>query len=62
MNRTMLMAAVVTALATGSAHARGPGGEEASYTFSKPPVDSLGVQSLADLRGKPVLIDFWGTR
>ena len=33
-----------------------------SFTFRAPPVNSLGVKSLADLRGKPVLIDFWGTR
>ena len=38
------------------------GGEGKSYTFRTPPANSLGVRSLADLRGKPVLIDFWGTR
>lgn len=32
------------------------------FRFSKPPVNGLGLQSLAELRGKPVLIDFWGTR
>ena len=38
------------------------GGESASYTFRTPPVNSMGVKSMAELRGKPVLIDFWGTR
>jgi hypothetical protein len=38
------------------------GGDSTSYKFEKPPVNSMGVQSMADLRGKPVLIDFWGTR
>ncbi len=32
------------------------------YRFSRPPVNAAGITSLADLRGKPVLIDFWGTR
>jgi hypothetical protein len=38
------------------------GGESAGHTFRAPPVNSMGVKSLAELRGKPVLIDFWGTR
>jgi hypothetical protein len=33
-----------------------------NYTFRTPPANSQGMKSLADLRGKPVLIDFWGTR
>ena len=37
------------------------GGESTRYTFSTAPVNSMGVKSMADLRGKPVLIDFWGT-
>jgi hypothetical protein len=37
-------------------------GEAVSYQFAKAPVNSMGVTSMADLRGKPVLIDFWGTR
>ena len=38
------------------------GGEGTRYAFRNPPVNSMGVKSMADLRGKPVLIDFWGTR
>lgn len=37
------------------------GGDAKGYVFAKPPVNSLGLKNLADLRGKPVLIDFWGT-
>jgi hypothetical protein len=61
MKTTMLLAGIAAVLTAGNATGTGSG-EEASYTFSKPPVGSLGVQSLAELRGKPVLIDFWGTR
>ncbi len=38
------------------------GGEGSGYTFQEAPVNSMGVKGMADLRGKPVLIDFWGTR
>ena len=37
-------------------------GTEVSYTFRTPPVNSAGLSSLAALRGKPVLVEFWGTR
>ncbi|MBL8861316.1 MAG: hypothetical protein JNK02_04815 [Planctomycetes bacterium] len=37
-------------------------GDTPSYTFRQPPVNAMGVKSLEDLRGKPVLVDFWGTR
>lgn len=30
------------------------------YTFRELPLNSMGVKSFADLRGKPVIIDFWG--
>ena len=37
-------------------------GDSRSYRFQKAPVNSMGLKSMAELRGKPVLIDFWGTR
>ena len=37
-------------------------GDTPEYKFRKAPVNALGVTSLSDLRGKPVLVDFWGTR
>ncbi len=40
-----------------------PAGSQAvEFTFTVPPVNSLGIRSMSELRGKPVLIDFWGTR
>lgn len=30
------------------------------YKFREAPLNSLGIKSMSDLRGKPVLIDFWG--
>jgi hypothetical protein len=37
-------------------------GESLSYEFSTPMVNGMGVGSLEELRGKPVLVEFWGTR
>jgi hypothetical protein len=33
-----------------------------SYVFREAPINARGVRSLADLEGRPVLIEFWGTR
>lgn len=37
-------------------------GTVATYQFNTAPMNARGVRNLEDLRGKPVLIDFWGTR
>lgn len=37
-------------------------GEQVDYTFRSPIVGAMGEASLSDFHGKPVLIDFWGTR
>ncbi len=37
------------------------GEKHAAQKFRKPPINALGVTGLDDLRGKPVLVDFWGT-
>ena len=37
-------------------------GEKADYKFNAPLDNGRGVTSMADFLGKPVLIDFWGTR
>jgi hypothetical protein len=37
-------------------------GEEVSYEFRSPLVNGRGVTRLDDLRGKPLLVEFWGTR
>jgi hypothetical protein len=44
------------------ASAFGAAGDGKNYSFQTPPANAMGTRSLADLRGKPVLIDFWGTR
>jgi len=35
-------------------------GSVVDYRFSSPPVSAMGITSLAELRGKPVLVDFLG--
>jgi len=37
-------------------------GSTVSYEFRSPVVNGMGLRSLDDLRGKPVLVEFWGTR
>ncbi len=37
-------------------------GSRPDYSFREAPVNARGVKSLADMRGKPVLVEFWGTR
>jgi hypothetical protein len=37
-------------------------GDNVSYTWRKPLINGMGQQSLADLSGKPILVEFWGTR
>ena len=58
-----LLAPLAAALAlAGAAQAQIKVGDLASHTFRSAPAGGLGVQSLQDLRGKPVLVEFWGTR
>lgn len=33
-----------------------------TYTFRQELANSMGLKSIEELRGKPVLIEFWGTR
>jgi hypothetical protein len=54
-------AALALALSALAIHAAASDGPK-KYSFRTPPVNSLGLKSLADLRGRPVLVDFWGTR
>lgn len=35
-------------------------GDVPQYTFRRPLLNGMGTESLADLRGKPVFIEFWG--
>jgi hypothetical protein len=54
-------AAALTAVSLAATPPQGEG-SGAEYSFRAPLVEGRGVASLEDLRGKPVLIDFWGTR
>lgn len=47
---------------TSVGHSSASAGDSKNFRFQKAPVNSMGVKSMAELRGKPVLIDFWGTR
>ncbi|MCA8980921.1 MAG: hypothetical protein H6831_06620 [Planctomycetes bacterium] len=55
----------VAALAVGMASPSPEGvevGEKISYTFREPMLNAMGITKLEDLRGKPVIVEFWGTR
>ncbi len=62
--RSLLLVPVALAacggfLATQSAAADG---DRPAYTFQRPILNGMGLTSLAELQGKPVLVEFWGTR
>jgi hypothetical protein len=57
-----ILALAAVALAAPQASADVKIGDSPNYTFREAPVNSMGVKSLKDLRGKPVLVEFWGTR
>ena len=63
MNKRLLgglaAAGLAATLLTGASPAED---EVVSYRFRAPLDNGRGVTSIEDLRGKPVLIDFWGTR
>ena len=63
--RALLTAGLAGTAWLSSALALASGGDEGGaveYKFRLPPVNSMGVTSMEDLRGRPVLIDYWGTR
>ena len=64
MNRLLMRLAPLAAAAAlaAAASAQIKVGDQADHTFRTPPAGGLGVQSLKDLRGKTVLVEFWGTR
>ncbi len=35
-------------------------GEKVDFSFREAPINAAGIKGMADLRGKPILIDFWG--
>ncbi|MEZ5978158.1 MAG: hypothetical protein R3F34_08075 [Planctomycetota bacterium] len=61
MNTTIVGGTLVGALALSLAFAQEGGGEHASHTFAKEPVNARALASLEDFKGRPVLVEFWGT-
>lgn len=61
LSKSVVLSAVV-AIALGIPPAAAIPGDTtaAEYSFREAPLNSLGIKSLAELRGKPVVIDFWG--
>jgi hypothetical protein len=59
LKKTLLVAVLVGA-AGATASALASLGADNSYSFHDAPLNSMGVKSLTDLRGKPIVIDFWG--
>ncbi len=55
-------AVVLTAGSTAVAQGVAKVGAKQSYTWQQPLVNGRGVKSLADLQGRPVVVEFWGTR
>jgi len=60
-NLTMAAAAMLCSAPVATAQGTVEVGSKTSYSFNKAPLNGMGVKSLKDLRGKPVLIEFWGT-
>ncbi len=63
--RTSLFAALALATAGTLGFAQSQSvteGDRPSFDFRRPLMNGRGVSSLADFGGKPVLVEFWGTR
>ena len=59
--RLALFAASAVALSTvATAQEAIKVGSKPTYAFTKPILNGLGVKSLADLQGRPVMVEFWG--
>lgn len=58
---SVAVAAVASTLWLASSNAAGAAAPLAlDYTFRESPLNGNGLKSMAELRGKPVIIDFWG--
>jgi hypothetical protein len=59
-----VLAIAAAILASGPATAQNVAkvGDKPTYAFQQPLVNGQGVKSLADLQGRPVVVEFWGTR
>jgi hypothetical protein len=59
---TVLLAAFASAAVTRPTVGNIRVGDVPDHTFRLPLVNGAWVKSLASLRGRPTLIEFWGTR
>lgn len=60
--RALPIALLVAGSSLGSAPASTTDDEPASHTFRRSPFNAYGLAKLEELRGVPVLIEFWGRR
>ena len=58
---TLFLAGAVLATAS-SLEAQIAVGDQPTFSFREAIFNGMGATSLADFQGKPLLIDFWGTR
>ena len=58
---TGALAGVALFSATAPTPDRAKVGKTVEYAFSETPDNGLGVTSMESLKGKPTLIEFWGT-
>ena len=54
--------AAIAAVALAQEHGAVSVGDAPKYAFSNPMVNGLGVKSLADFQGRPLMVEFWGTQ
>lgn len=62
MLKSVLTLATLASISTLAAQEQVQVGSTPSYTFRSAPFFGEGVRSLADLRGKPVILEFWGCK
>ena len=62
--RSLLLAstAFVAVAAMASSQSTAATGDRPEFQFRRPVLNGFGLGSLAELQGKPVLVEFWGTR
>ena len=60
MNKTVAAFSFAASIAALASFRPAPADDGANFKFSKPPVNSMGIAGMDDLRGKPIVIDFWG--
>jgi len=55
-----VLALLLASLAAATDPAPPAVGAGSDFSFRESPLNSFGVKSLSELRGKPIVIDFWG--